>query len=217
MTAPVSPRTHRLIVLLLILDHLAGLVGLWWPLTAPLFRFLIPLNLVASLALLLWYHRDWRPAFWFYALTAVLVGFFVEVLGVATGVIFGHYAYGPALGPHLLNVPPVIGLNWLMLTYCAGSVCNRLPLPVWLKTAVAATLLVALDVFIEPVAVHFDFWTWFGQPVPMLNYAGWWVVSLTILSIWFGATFEKNNRLAGWLLGCQAGFFVGHTIILHFV
>ena len=114
--------------------------------------------------------------------------------------------------PKLWDVPPIIGLNWLLLSYCCGSVCDRLPVPVYIKTVVAATTMVLLDVLIEPTAIRLDFWTWFGQPVPLQNYFGWWLISLALLGIWYGLPFRKQNPLAGWLLGLQFFFFLGHTL-----
>src|SRR5689334_23098853 len=44
-----------------------------------------------------------------YALTLA-----AEVIGVATGAIFGAYSYGEVLGFKLLEVPLIIGLNWVV-------------------------------------------------------------------------------------------------------
>ncbi|WP_373512561.1 carotenoid biosynthesis protein, partial [Persicitalea sp.] len=122
-----SPRIRRIIFVILPLMHLAGLIGLNVSLSAPLFQLLTPFNLVASLGLLLLFHTDFRPSFWVYCVVAFAVGFLVEVAGVQTGVIFGEYAYGDALGFKIAEVPLVIGTNWLMLSYLCGSVTDRLP------------------------------------------------------------------------------------------
>lgn len=200
-------RRHVTVVTLLTMAYIAGIIGFQVPALLPYIRPLAPTNLVVSLVLLLAYHNDWRPAFGFYAIGAMLAGFFVEVLGVNTGQIFGKYEYGAGLGVHLWGVPPVLGINWLMLTYCCGSVTDRLALPGWAKAPLAATIMVILDLFIEPVAVKLDFWTWFGQAVPMQNYVAWWLVSLALMSLWFALPFRKENKLAGWLLGLQFLFF----------
>ncbi|GAA4407751.1 hypothetical protein GCM10023187_28770 [Nibrella viscosa] len=206
-------RYYSLAATLLTLAYVAGIVGLQLPALAPFFRPLVPVNLVVSLVVLLLYHTDWRPSFVFYAVLAVLTGFFVEVLGVQTGYVFGRYAYDTGLGDQLWAVPPVIGLNWLTLSYCCGTVCDRLPFPIYMKAIAAATLMVVLDIFIEPVAIRLNFWTWFGQPVPIRNYVGWWLVSLALLAIWYGLPFQKKNRLATLMLLLQFVFFVGHNII----
>jgi uncharacterized membrane protein len=216
MAANPAPRPDGTIRTLLVMAYVAGLIGLHVPVAAPLFKLLTPLNLLASLAALLYFHTDWRPSFYFYIALALLTGFFVEVLGVKTGYIFGGpYAYGAGLGPTLLNVPPVIAVNWLLLTYAFGSLCDRLPWRVYVKAAIAATSMVALDVLIEPVAIDLDFWTWFGRPIPIQNYVGWWLVSAVLLSIWYGLPFRKTNRAAALLVGLQLLFFAGNQLIIY--
>ena len=42
----------------------------------------------------------------------------------------------------------------------------------------SASLMVALDFIIEPVAIHLDFWTWQNGIIPIQNYIMWLLVSL---------------------------------------
>lgn len=210
----ISSRNHYTVITVLTLAYLSGVVGLQLPSLATYFRPLSPVTLISSLVVLLLYHTDWRPAFYFYLVLALLVGYFIEVLGVHTGLIFGNYAYGWGLGMQVFEVPPVIGINWLTLSYCFGSVCDRLAIPVYLKILLAATLMVVLDFFIEPVAVDLDFWTWFGQPVPWQNYLGWWIISLLLFSVWYLLPFRKENRLAKCLLALQFIFFASQNLFI---
>ncbi|WP_375443818.1 carotenoid biosynthesis protein [uncultured Fibrella sp.] len=208
------PRHDKIIRTILVLAYIAGLIGLQIPAVAPLFKQLTALNLLGTLAALLWYHTDWRPAFTFYIALAVLTGYFVELLGVRTGYVFGGpYAYGAGLGPKLFDIPPIIGANWLLLTYCFGSVFDRFSWPIYLKTAIAAAGMVALDLMVEPVAIRLDFWTWFGHTIPIQNYLGWWLVSVALLSIWYGLPFRKENRLSLLIISLQVFFFVGHQLL----
>lgn len=208
------PRYDKTIRVILVLAYVAGLIGLQVPALSPLFKQLTALNLLATLGALLWYHTDWRPAFGFYIALAVLVGYFVELLGVRTGYVFGGpYAYGDGLGPKLFGIPPIIGANWLLLTYCFGSLFDRFALPIYLKTAMAATAMVLLDLLVEPVAIRLDFWTWFGQSIPIQNYLGWWLVSTVLLSIWYGLPFRKDNQLAVLIISLQVLFFAGHQVL----
>ena len=210
----VSPQARRVIFVILPLMYLAGLVGLNVPFTAPLFRVLTPFNLVASLILLLLFHTDFRPSFWAYCAVAFGVGFWVEVAGVRTGVIFGDYAYGAALGFKVLEVPVVIGTNWLMLNYLCGSVIDRLPLGILGKVPFAAGLMTLLDFVIEPVAARLDFWQWRGDTIPLQNYLAWFGISALLFFIYYKLPFRKENRLAPLLLALQFLFF-GLNSLLH--
>jgi len=42
-----------------------------------------------------------------------IVGYLVEVIGVNTGILFGHYGYSLQMGPALLGTPLVMGISWL--------------------------------------------------------------------------------------------------------
>ncbi|WP_080238017.1 carotenoid biosynthesis protein [Spirosoma rigui] len=212
---PISSRHHPTIKTVLILAYVAGVFGLQLPMLADYFRPLSPLTIISSLVVLLLYHTDWRPAFYIYIAVALLTSYFIEVIGVHTEAIFGRYAYGWGLGAKIWSVPPVIGINWLTLSYCCGSVCDQLRVPVWLKILLASTLMVVLDVFIEPVAVALDFWTWYNQPVPLQNYVAWWLVSAALFSLWYYLPFRKYNRLAKWLLALQFLFFALHNLLMH--
>ena len=215
-SVPIPPRYHPAIRTVLVLAYAAGIIGLQLPALAGYFRPLSPLTLISSLVVLLLYHGDWRPAFWIYAVVTVFAGYLIEVVGVHTGLIFGEYAYGWGLGTQLWAVPPVIGINWLTLSYCCGSVCDRLQTPAWVKVVVASTMMVVLDFLIEPVAVALDFWTWFGQPVPVQNYIGWWFVSASLFILWYALPFRKENRLAKWVLTLQFLFFAVHNLLMYF-
>ncbi|GAB3898231.1 carotenoid biosynthesis protein [Spirosoma agri] len=214
VTIPVAVRYHSTVRTVLVLSYMAGIVGLQSPSLAVYFRPLSPVILFFSLLVLLLYHTDWQPAFYVYLILTLVTGYFVEVLGVHTGFVFGHYAYGEGLGPSVWSVPPIIAVNWLLLTYGCGSVCSHLTIPVWLKVLAAATLMVVLDLFIEPVAVQLDFWTWFNKPVPLQNYLGWWLISIVLFTIWYALPFDKENRLAKWLVILQFVFFLSQSLFM---
>jgi len=212
--APTASRYYIAIRTVLLLAYLGGIIGLQLPFSAMYFRSLTPYVLIFSLVLLLLYHADWQPAFCFYLLFGGLSGYLIEVLGVHTGTIFGQYSYGAGLGPKLWSVPPIIGANWLILSYCCGSVFNQLPVSVALKIGLASTTMVILDLCIEPVATQLDFWVWNNQCAPLQNYIAWWIVSAALLSLWYALPFRKENRLAKWLLFLQFIFFLGQLLFM---
>uniref|UniRef100_UPI003593F287 carotenoid biosynthesis protein n=1 Tax=Persicitalea sp. TaxID=3100273 RepID=UPI003593F287 len=136
--------------------------------------------------------------------------------GVQTGVIFGEYAYGDALGFKIAEVPLVIGTNWLMLSYLCGSVTDRLPVALIAKVLMAAGLMTLLDFVIEPVAIRLDFWQWQGDTIPLQNYLAWYSISAGLFFIYFKMPFRKQNILAPLLLVLQFLFF-GLNSLLHWL
>lgn len=197
---------------LLIAMYIAGFIGLQVDSVRPLFLYLVPYNLIASALILLRFHTDWNRAFILFCLFTFLVGYWIEVLGVKTGLIFGYYHYGEVLGVKMLDVPLLIGVNWLMLIYSIGAITNQLRQPIWVKLLVGALMMVTLDFFIEPVAITLDFWQWETALIPIQNYIAWFVVSVMLLGVYYSLQFGKENRMAGLFFMVQLGFFALHTI-----
>jgi len=194
-------------VIILLIVHAAGLIGLHTA-YAELFRSATPFNLLLSFILLLLNHKQFNGAFLlFLALTAV-AGFFVEVIGVRTGLLFGSYFYHETLGIQWLGVPFVIAVNWLMLVYCAGIVSNKLNTNMIIKSLSGAALLVILDIAIEPVAKIYRFWEFENGAAPLQNYIAWLIVSFVLLMLFHSLKFSKDSRLAPALLSVQFVFFV---------
>ncbi|EMR01775.1 carotenoid biosynthesis protein [Cesiribacter andamanensis] len=135
------------------------------------------------------------------------MGYGVEVLGVHTGAIFGEYWYGGAFGPKVLEVPLLIGLNWLVLVYCCGTICQRLALPTPLKAALAAALMVGLDFFIEPISARYDFWYWQENIIPAQNFIAWFITAFLLLVLFYVLPIRRGNFLALPLYIMQLLFF----------
>ena len=192
--------------ILLVILHLAGFIGLHTS-YRELFLQLTPFNLLVSALLLFLNQKDTNWSFYIFCFITFSFGYFIEVLGVKTGFIFGPYVYGNMLGFRLAGVPLVIGLNWLMLVYSVGIICNRLKTNLFLKSIAGAGMLVALDLFIEPVAIKYNFWRW-ENVIPVQNYIAWFITSLLMLFIFYRASFEKNNPMANALYIVQLVFFI---------
>lgn len=205
-----SPYTTRQKSLLALLGttYLAGIIGLLLPQTTALFQSLTPFNLALSAGILLYFHRHWNRSFILFCVLSFFTGYFAEVAGVATGLIFGSYSYGPTLGWQLLEVPLIIGLNWFMLIYSTGTICAPLQIPLVLKAMLASGLMVVLDLFIEPVAVAYDFWQWENGVIPWQNYAAWFLISFSLHLLFYLLPFQKSNRAAKYLYLLQLIFFI---------
>lgn len=207
-------RQHKvkLAMAVLLIFYSVGFWGLALSGNAVYFQNLTPLNLLLTNAILFSFHRDFSPAFLLFAVVVMLAGFLAEVLGVHTGLLFGEYSYGQALGLKLWDVPLLIALNWLMLTYGAGSISRWLQIH-WLgRAALAALLMLALDYLIEPVALRFDFWSWHSGEIPLTNYLGWLGLAFLLQVLYHRSSFRKTNPLAAFVFCLQAAFFLALNI-----
>jgi putative membrane protein len=208
-----SATFQRAILVILPMMHLAGFLGLQIPVSQPFFKALVPFHLLSSLILLLLFHRDWSRSTVIFCLVAYFTGFFVEALGVHTGMIFGQYHYGDTLGWKIIDIPLLIGANWLALIYATGVISHRWHRLHWIKALLAAGVIVGIDVLIEPVAMRLDFWSWAGDSIPFQNYVAWYIVSFGLLWLFYQMPFQKQNRLAGLFLVCQVLFFAAHNLM----
>jgi uncharacterized membrane protein len=148
-------------------------------------------------------------------LTAIAVsGYFIEVIGVNTGLIFGPYTYGKALGIAWLNTPLIIGINWLFLVYASSSVFEKLNIPLIVKILLSSLVMLAYDIILEPVADKLDMWHWMNTVVPFQNYIAWFVIAFLFHSLLKWSATSTRNSLAPWMLLCQFLFFITLRLFL---
>lgn len=195
-------------VTVLLIFHAVGFWGMLFSGDSVTYQNLTPLNLLLTTFLLFLNHKNFDNSFCIFAGITFIVSFLAEVIGVQSGLLFGHYWYGNSLGLKLWEVPLLIGLNWLVLVYSIGSLTAKLQTNTFLKAFVAAILMVGLDYFIEPAAMQFDFWHWKNNVVPLQNYVGWFLLAFILQSYFQQSTVYKKNPLAIWIFGAQATFFI---------
>ncbi len=199
---------NTLVSLFLIIVYTIGIIGIAGNFDDR-FVLLTPINLLLSIGLIFWTHpTDYSPL-WKLAALCFATGVLVEIVGVQTGLIFGNYKYGPVLGPKIWGTPLMIGVNWTMLVYCAGSTVNYLlpELNIWIKAAFGAMLMTLLDVLIEPVAMDLHFWNWQDNIIPLQNYIAWFFVALPLLIAYFKLLGKTSNKVAILLFILQFLFF----------
>lgn len=198
----------RISVLLVILFHAVGLSGFLIPSLQNLFVQLVPFHLLLMLFLVVINHQDLNRKFlWFLSITIIL-GYTAEWIGVHTHLLFGRYLYDTALGFKLDNIPLMIGVNWFLLIYTTCVLLQKADLKnVWLKTILGATILVLLDLLIEPVAIRFNYWHWTEQEIPLKNYLCWFIVSAGLILLFDQFQFKSQNWVAPILLIVQFLFF----------
>lgn len=194
-------------IIILGLFHLSGVIAILATPFRALFLSLTPLNLLISASLLFIFHTKLtKIQIISFALIAIL-GFFVEVLGVNTGKIFGVYTYGPVLGWKLFETPLMIGINWIMLSYSITYSWSNFIENKWLLAMLSAVSLVLLDVIIEPVAVIYNFWRWKNDIIPIQNYVAWGIISFLFCLILAKLKKQSSNEFAPYLIITQILFF----------
>lgn len=191
--------------------YFAGIIGLQNPISRPLFIKLTAFNLWATLILLMFFHENWNRKSLLVFVVVFLSGFFVEVLGVKTGLIFGNYFYGKALGTKLFDVPISIAANWLILCYVSCHffqiIISEINGKQHLIALLSSIFMVSLDIFIEPIAIKYDFWLWADNTIPIRNYMGWFIISYIFNYLILCQKIISKNKIASLLLALQLLFF----------
>ena len=62
----------------------------------------------------------------FYLLIVFIWGMLAEIIGVNTGLIFGSYNYGDSLGIKVMDVPILIGINWIITAIICGTIARQI-------------------------------------------------------------------------------------------
>ena len=182
---------------------------------------------VVLVCLYLIYHSSvywgWFNTFFFIVLV-FFVSLFSEILGERTGYIFGgKYKYNHKKTPGLIlfNIPLLIPIAWTFLLYLSFNLyclINQYEPGIIIKQQgvlfiAPCLIMVLLDLVLDPIAVDEKRWEWNKKSlyynVPLLNFLGWFVISLFILSIFstFSKPFEiiqveeaRNKYIPGLLL-----------------
>lgn len=192
---------------LALIIYMVGLTGFLIPELSSWMMRLTPWNIIMALLAALAFHKKWTYAFSAAALVIAIGGYCIEVAGVQTGVIFGHYQYGPTLGFAIWGVPLILCVNWFFLVYATRSLAQT-----WLKDPLllcllAAALMTGYDFILEPVAVRYDFWSWQGGIIPLQNYIAWFCISFVFHYIFLKWVPMNANAFAVRLLFIQVVFF----------
>jgi putative membrane protein len=196
--------------------HLVGWIGMDRSSYGAFFESISWVNILLSFILLLWCHEPVasRAALIAYVAAVALLGMAAEVVGVSTGLIFGHYHYTPVLGAAVLGVPIIIGINWAMLTYAAAVTSSLIPMPVWARVVAGAVIMVMSDLLLEGFAVRHHFWVWDGMNGPPLtNFIGWLVVSLVSNIIFMWLIRNTRNKLVPFYLFVFLVFLLADKLI----
>jgi putative membrane protein len=127
----------------------------------------------------------------------------IEVIGVNTGILFGNYEYGSALGPKILHTPVLIGLNWLILIYCSAAIVNHYFTRKSMRIIAGSLLMVVYDLILEYVAPVMDMWSWDAPYPGIRNFVMWFVVAMFLHLLFQWLDLRINNKPARYLFFIQ--------------
>ncbi|MCE7984352.1 MAG: carotenoid biosynthesis protein [Caldilinea sp. CFX5] len=173
------------------------------------------------------YLLGWRNTLVMFGITAV-VSWGFEQAGVATGLIYGAYHYGEALGPKLGHVPYAIPVAWYSMLYPSyvmallltdGSVGHaRLGLGSIVRQAlVGGMVMTAWDVLVDPLASGPNALSWVWEQggefygVPTQNFAGWVLTAFTVILLY--RLYER--RFPAHPLGAQTRLVLALPLIVY--
>lgn len=199
---------------LLAIVYTVGLVGISLPSLRPLFLPLTPLNLLLTLVVFYKVNKNFSGSFLILSLLVFLIGFSVEALGVATGILFGSYAYGTPFGFKLFDTPVMIGVNWLFLALSSYGIVQYFTKNRLLLVLAPPFLMVGLDFLVEPVAMKLGFWGWENDVIPLQNYVMWFVTSLVIHGIIGYFSPRIHAKISFAIFGIQVVFFALLNLLL---
>ena len=192
---------------LLLLFYFVGLLGMALPEYRDFFLPLTPLNLLLTLVVFYKMNNNFSGKFLILSAIIFLIGFSVEAVGVATGVLFGNYEYGAPFGFKIFETPLVIGVNWLFLALSTYGIVQYFTKKAILLILIPPLLMTGLDVLVEPIAIKLDFWSWENDIIPIQNYVMWFVTSSVIHSVVYFFKPTINAKISFVILIVQVLFF----------
>ena len=203
---------NRVLTILIVVWYLVGIAGFIIRPLRQLFQQMTPVGMVMATVLLMYFHEPKNLKSWLVFTGIVVICFFAELIGVNTHLLFGNYQYGIALGLKLWNTPLVIGLNWLVLIYCISALTKAVR-DQWYFPLVGASVMVAFDWLMEPVATATGMWSWADGNIPTKNYMDWFLISGFLFLMIRILKVEFNNRFAGLIFAMQVVFFLALNIL----
>lgn len=191
-----------------------GLLLFLIPVTRDLFKAMTPLSLLLVNVALLYHHRHWNLRIVLFIFAVTISSFFIEAEGVRGGILFGEYQYLNTLGPKLLDTPLVIGLNWLMLTYCSAAIMEYIrrrsagTVDIAIKIIGGALLMVTYDIVVEMVAPGMGMWEFSQGYPPARNFVMWFVMAIIYHILFSTLKIKPVGKPAIALFASQIAFFL---------
>ena len=214
-------------ILILSFLHVVSLWGLKSEAAMDFYFPYIAVDILCCFGFLLYYQQHWNVNAVFFIFFTYCAGFIISAIGVNTvysvnNVFYGGYPFGPfvfqgTLGPKLFNTPLMIGVNWLILIYCIGILLKDMKFSKIQKALLGAFMLLLYDITLEPLAKKYQLWWWLTKkdplslynPVPLQNYASWFLFSFLMLLYFNNAKAKLRNPIAPAVFLIMFFFLVG--------
>jgi putative membrane protein len=202
-----SLKSKILISVLLIL-YTVGVFGILTPQYRNMFLALSDVNLYISFFILIFARKRKVGNWYLFIAFTFLVGMLVEWVGVHTGYLFGNYEYGQNLGQKFDGIPYVIGCNWALIVVSSATLAKHFFRHSYLTPIFAAIIMVILDIFMEPVAISSDFWSWTNGYIPIYNFVCWFFIGLVLQLIYHFFKLNESNKVNDALFVIMTLFFI---------
>jgi putative membrane protein len=145
---------------------------------------------------------------------AYVLTFCAEVVGVKSGLIFGDYHYGTVLGFKLLEVPLIIGINWMLIMLGSIALAKSCTKNIYSIALLAGLFSVLFDVILEPVAITLGYWQWSTVSPPLSNYYSWFIIVFLLTIPYCKLKVEVDASLPRFYLFVQTVFFLSLNVVL---
>lgn len=132
-------------------------------------------------------------------ITALIVGFFAELIGTRVCLPFGCYYY-KNLQPQIYGVALSVPLTWGIFGFFSYLTAYQFFKKQSQRIFFASFLMVIIDLAVDPIMTSWDAWiwetttslNWFG--IPWINYLGWFLTSLIFFTIYEGTSKVKISE-----------------------
>ena len=207
MTLETIRHKPHLLISILILYYSVGILLFMIGETRSLFNALTPFSLILSFGAVLVYQKELTRKLGIVFIAVFTGTFIIEIIGVNTGVLFGSYVYGNALGIKIFNTPVLIGLNWLILIYCTTAIVNHLFKEKVTRIILGSVMMVGYDLLLEYVAPVMAMWSWDTIYPGIRNFMMWFIISMVLHILFQAIDHRIENKPARYLFLIQILFF----------
>ncbi|MGV6861856.1 MAG: carotenoid biosynthesis protein [Putridiphycobacter sp.] len=204
----------KIIGIFIIIIYVVGAFGHALPDYLPQFLALTPISLILTFVMYLLMNQTFNWKLILAILGLSLLTITIEIIGVKTGLLFGEYFYGRTLGFKFMDVPLIIGLNWVLLNFSGYGAIQPIKTNRFIRAALSSAIIVLLDILIEPIAMKLDYWHWKNDDIPTQNFLTWFLVSFLIQLIIDKLNLKLNYKASLIILAVQFFFFGFLNIML---